>query len=50
MNVQLNLTLPGTAHNEMYVHGHRMVYRVAGRGPAIVLVHGLLGDSLTWRG
>jgi NTE family protein len=41
--------LEGTTRNEMSVHGHRVVYRVAGSGPAIVLVHGLLEDSLTWR-
>ena len=41
--------LPGTARNEMFLHGHRMMYRVAGSGPAIVLVHGLFDDSFTWR-
>jgi pimeloyl-ACP methyl ester carboxylesterase len=33
----------------MMLHGHRMVYRVAGSGPAVLLVHGLFEDSLTWR-
>jgi pimeloyl-ACP methyl ester carboxylesterase len=41
--------LPGVARNEMLLHGHRMTYRVAGSGPAIVLVHGLFDDSVTWR-
>jgi len=41
--------LPGTAHNEMLLHGHRVVYRVAGTGPAVLLVHGLFDDSRTWR-
>jgi pimeloyl-ACP methyl ester carboxylesterase len=33
----------------MLLHGHRLVYRVAGSGPALLLVHGLFEDSLTWR-
>jgi EmrB/QacA subfamily drug resistance transporter len=41
--------VPGVAHNEMCLHGHRLVYRVAGSGPAVLLVHGLFEDSLTWR-
>jgi NTE family protein len=43
------IDLPGVTRNEMFLHGHRMMYRVAGSGPAIVLVHGLFDDSLTWR-
>ena len=31
------------------LHGHRVGYRMAGTGPAIVLVHGLSGSSTTWR-
>lgn len=31
------------------LHGHRVGYRMAGTGPAIVLVHGLTGSSTTWR-
>jgi pimeloyl-ACP methyl ester carboxylesterase len=31
------------------IHGHRVGYRMAGRGPAVVLVHGLAGSSTTWR-
>jgi NTE family protein len=41
--------VPGLAHNEMWLHGHRLVYRVAGAGPALLLVHGLFEDALTWR-
>ena len=37
------------ARNEMLLHGHRVVYRVAGSGPAVLLVHGLFDDSRTWR-
>jgi pimeloyl-ACP methyl ester carboxylesterase len=31
------------------IHGHRVGYRMAGQGPAVVLVHGLAGSSTTWR-
>ncbi len=31
------------------LHGHHVSYRMAGEGPAIVLVHGLTGSSTTWR-
>jgi EmrB/QacA subfamily drug resistance transporter len=41
--------VPGVARNEMWLHGHRLVYRVAGSGPPLLLVHGLFDDSLTWR-
>jgi pimeloyl-ACP methyl ester carboxylesterase len=41
--------VPGIARNEMWLHGHRLVYRVAGTGPALLLVHGLFEDALTWR-
>ena len=44
-----SIDLPGVARNEMFLHGHRLVYRVAGSGPALVLVHGLFENSLTWR-
>lgn len=32
------------------LHGHRVGYRMAGRGPAVLLIHGLLGSSHTWLG
>jgi pimeloyl-ACP methyl ester carboxylesterase len=31
------------------IHGHRVGFRMAGQGPAVVLVHGLAGSSTTWR-
>ena len=31
------------------IHGHHVGYRMAGAGPAIVLVHGLTGSSTMWR-
>jgi pimeloyl-ACP methyl ester carboxylesterase len=33
---------------EMELHGHRVAYRSAGSGPAIVLVHGITSTSATW--
>ncbi|MBV8991277.1 MAG: alpha/beta fold hydrolase, partial [Solirubrobacterales bacterium] len=43
------LEVPGVARYEILLHGHRLAYRVAGTGPALLLVHGLFEDSLTWR-
>jgi pimeloyl-ACP methyl ester carboxylesterase len=31
------------------LHGHDVTYRMAGDGPAVVLVHGLAGSSTTWK-
>src|SRR5829696_5744301 len=33
---------------ELMLHGHRVAYRSAGSGPAIVLVHGITSNSATW--
>jgi len=33
---------------ETALHGHRIAYRSAGSGPAIVLVHGITSTSATW--
>jgi pimeloyl-ACP methyl ester carboxylesterase len=33
---------------EIELHGHRVAYRCAGSGPAIVLVHGITSTSATW--
>lgn len=30
------------------IHGHDVAYRMAGEGPALVLVHGIAGSSATW--
>ena len=30
------------------IHGHRVGYRMAGEGPAIVLVHGAFADGSGW--
>jgi pimeloyl-ACP methyl ester carboxylesterase len=31
------------------IHGHDVSYRMAGTGPAIVLIHGIAESSMTWR-
>lgn len=36
------------AVEELELHGHRVVYRRAGAGPVVVLVHGIAGTSATW--
>ncbi len=33
---------------EIRLHGHRLRYRVGGRGPLLLLVHGIAGRSATW--
>ena len=35
---------------EIDLHGHRAVYRVAGSGPAVVLIHGMINSSRHWQG
>jgi pimeloyl-ACP methyl ester carboxylesterase len=39
---------PGLELKEIELHGHRVVYRSAGSGPVIVLVHGITSTSETW--
>lgn len=34
--------------SEIVLHGHRVSYRSAGRGPLLVLLHGIAGSSATW--
>jgi pimeloyl-ACP methyl ester carboxylesterase len=36
------------ALREVVLHGHRVFYRSAGRGPVLVLVHGITSTSATW--
>jgi pimeloyl-ACP methyl ester carboxylesterase len=33
---------------EIILHGHRVSFRRAGEGPAILLIHGITGSSQTW--
>src|ERR671926_106722 len=32
----------------MELHGHRVIYRVAGSGPPVVLIHGMVNSSRHW--
>jgi pimeloyl-ACP methyl ester carboxylesterase len=34
--------------NELTLHGHRVSYRTAGRGPVLLLLHGITNSSETW--
>jgi EmrB/QacA subfamily drug resistance transporter len=43
------IDIEGLETHEVELHGHRMIYRTAGEGPVILLVHGLLDSSRTWR-
>jgi pimeloyl-ACP methyl ester carboxylesterase len=36
-----------TSH-ELTLHGHQVTYRTAGRGPALLLLHGIANSSQTW--
>src|SRR5215218_9400364 len=38
----------GLEPRELAVHGHRVSYRTAGRGPVLVLMHGVADSSATW--
>ncbi len=35
---------------EIDLHGHRAIYRMAGSGPPVVLIHGMLNSSRHWEG
>jgi pimeloyl-ACP methyl ester carboxylesterase len=34
----------------MELHGHRVMYRMAGSGPPVVLIHGMVNSSRHWEG
>ena len=34
--------------HELTLHGHRVTYRTAGRGPVLLLLHGITNSSETW--
>ena len=33
---------------QIELHGHRVIYRIAGSGPPIVLIHGMVNSSRNW--
>jgi len=33
---------------DVAIHGHRLAYRTAGKGPVVLLVHGMASGSWTW--
>src|ERR671910_2713839 len=33
---------------QVELHGHRMIYRIAGSGPPVVLIHGMVNSSWHW--
>ena len=35
---------------QIELHGHRAIYRVAGSGPPVVLIHGMVNSSRHWHG
>jgi pimeloyl-ACP methyl ester carboxylesterase len=35
---------------ELDLHGHQVVYRMAGSGPPVVLIHGMINSSRHWQG
>jgi pimeloyl-ACP methyl ester carboxylesterase len=39
---------PAFEVHEAQLHGHRAVYRVAGSGPDVVLIHGMINSSRHW--
>src|SRR6476659_2407066 len=33
---------------QVELHGHRVIYRIAGSGPPVVLIHGMINSSRHW--
>ena len=33
---------------QVELHGHRVIYRIAGNGPPVVLIHGMVNSSRHW--
>src|SRR5215204_4989883 len=33
---------------QIELHGHRAIYRIAGSGPPVVLIHGMVNSSRHW--
>ena len=34
---------------ELIIHGKRLTYRLAGKGPLVLLIHGMAGSATTWK-
>jgi pimeloyl-ACP methyl ester carboxylesterase len=43
------VTDPGFATRHLTINGQQVGYRLAGEGPAVVLIHGVASSSATWR-
>jgi pimeloyl-ACP methyl ester carboxylesterase len=39
---------PSLTPHELTLHGHQVTYRTAGRGPVLLLLHGITNSSQTW--
>jgi pimeloyl-ACP methyl ester carboxylesterase len=48
---ELRRVAPGAAFDawEIDLHGHQVVYRIAGSGPPVVLIHGMVNSSRHWQ-
>ena len=40
--------MPEVQTREIFLHGDRISYRIAGQGPVILLIHGIAGTAATW--
>ena len=45
----LTAAAPQVRSATVVVNGHRLHYRTAGRGPVILLIHGIAGSGATWK-
>jgi len=43
-----SFSAPANGLQHTTIHGREVAYRLAGRGPLVVLIHGLAGSSRTW--
>jgi pimeloyl-ACP methyl ester carboxylesterase len=52
MRVRLTARLPRDVNEfdawQIELHGHRVIYRIAGSGPPVVLIHGMVNSSRHW--
>src|ERR687897_2581407 len=49
---RLPAVVPSLPHEfrawQIELHGHRVIYRIAGSGPPVVLIHGMVNSSRHW--